>query len=491
MRNYRGRRATRLAAGATLLAAVALWDAPPPAHAARAVQVVAGDRHTCALTVTGGVKCWGDNNLGQLGDGTLRFRQAPVDVIGLTNGVAQIAAGGGHTCALTTGGSVKCWGADWDGQVGVGSPRRHRGRPHQVVGLDNGVTAISGGHWHSCAVADGGATCWGYNAYGQLGDGSETSASVPVPVAGLGEGISTVAGGGLHTCAATGAGAAKCWGHNGDGGPLGNGTLVSSTVPVDVLGLDSGVAALTAGGSFSCALMAAGTVKCWGWNQTGQIGDGTTENRPAPTDVPGISGATDIDAGNEHACALMLGGKVRCWGSNSSGELGVGNLEWILGPVSTIGLPAAVQDVSAGGAHTCAVLTDGRIVCWGSSSYGQLGNNSSVPRRTRPGLVARFGGVRTAISLRVRAGWKNGRRALQLTARVYPRTATGRVMFHTYRRWPGLLPIEGCLRRVVQSGRANCTYFPPTVGTYAFRAGYLGTTRLNGSKSAKVIVDVP
>lgn len=463
--------------------------APAPALGGRAIQVVAGDKHTCAVTVTGGVKCWGDNTVGQLGDGTLHHRLVPVGVIGLTNGVAQIATGGDHTCALTTGGSVKCWGYDEDGQVGAGSQRRHRARPHQVVGLDNGVTAISGGHWHSCAVADGGAACWGYNAYGQLGDGSKTSASVPVPVTGLGEGISTAAGGGLHTCAATGAGAAKCWGHNGDGGPLGNGTLVSSPVPVDVLGLGSGVAAITAGGSFSCALLTAGTVKCWGWNQTGEIGDGTTENRPTPTDVPGISGATDIDAGAQHACALVPGGEVRCWGHNGDGELGIGSLRSILGPVSPVGLPGAAQDVSAGGGHTCAVLSDGRVACWGSNLWGQLGINASVPERTRPVLVAKFGGVRTATSLRVRAGWDNGRRALRLTARVYPRTATGRVEFSTDRR--GRLPIAGCRRRVVHSGRASCTYLPPTVGTYAFRAEYLGTTRLNGSKSAKVIVTVP
>jgi alpha-tubulin suppressor-like RCC1 family protein len=183
---------------------------------------------SCALTAAG-VKCWGDNRSGQLGDGTISDRPTLVDVAGLSSGVTAIAAGGGQTCALVAG-AVKCWGA---------------------------------------------------NAYGQLGDGTTSDRSTPVEVAGLGGGVSAIAAGGDHTCALTVAGGVKCWGRNSDG-QLGDGTTSDRSTPVDVTGLSGGVTAIAAGSDHTCTLTVAGGVKCWGFNHFGPVGEGTTADRLTP-----------------------------------------------------------------------------------------------------------------------------------------------------------------------------------------------------------------
>lgn len=198
--------------------------------------IAAGARHTCTLTVGGGVKCWGWNWFGQLGDRTTRSRGMPVDVIGLAEGVVAIAAGGSHTCALTTGGGVKCWGWNGDGQLGDGTTS-NRSTPVDVAGLTNGVAAIVAGYRHTCALTTGGGVkCWGRNADGQLGDGTWTGRTTPVDVAGLTEGVVAIAAGGSHTCALTARGGIKCWGWDGYG-QIGLGTSAYRTTPVDVVQL--------------------------------------------------------------------------------------------------------------------------------------------------------------------------------------------------------------------------------------------------------------
>ena len=174
-----------------------------PLGGAWATQVGTGYAHTCALTVSGGVKCWGNNTYGQLGDGTTQERLTPMDVAGLKSGVQAIATGSYHSCALTTSGGVKCWGKNDGGQLGDGTTQRRRA-PVDVVGLSSGVRAIAAGLYHTCAVTEaGGVKCWGLNNGGQLGDGTGTQRLTPVDVVGLSSGVRTVTAGYFHTCALT------------------------------------------------------------------------------------------------------------------------------------------------------------------------------------------------------------------------------------------------------------------------------------------------
>jgi alpha-tubulin suppressor-like RCC1 family protein len=287
--------------------------------------IATGSGHTCALTDGGGVRCWGYNDGGQLGKGTTTDSgvpvPVPVDVSGLGSGVAAIAAGS-HTCALTSGGGVKCWGWNRQGQLGNGTTT-NSSTPVDVSGLASGVAAIAAGAYHTCALTSGGGVkCWGID--GLLGNGLTTGSTVPVEVSGLAGGVTAIAAGSLHTCALTSGGGVKCWGSN-TYGKLGDGTTTKSTVPVDVSGPMSGVTAIAVGGYHTCAVTRGGGVKCWGYNGYGQLGDGTTTGRRIPVDVSGIaSGITAIAAGDVHTCALTGGGGVSCWGRNSSGQLGIG-----------------------------------------------------------------------------------------------------------------------------------------------------------------------
>jgi alpha-tubulin suppressor-like RCC1 family protein len=342
--------------------------------------IAAGRRHTCALTTSGGVKCWGDNWSGQLGDGTTTQRSMPVDVSGLASGVTAIAAGYAHTCALTAGGGVKCWGANWSGQLGDGTTT-DRHTPVDVSGLASGVTAIAAGWSHTCALtAGGGVKCWGYNGSGQLGDGTTTERHTPVDVSGLASDVSAIATFWSHTCALASGGGVKCWGDNGSG-QLGDGTTTERHTPVDVSGLASGVTAITAGWSHSCALTSIGGVKCWGYNGSGQLGDGTTTERHTPVDVSGLtSDVTDIAAGWSHTCALTAGGGVKCWGANGSGQLGDGTTTVRHTPVDVSGLTNGVTAIAVGESHTCALTAGGGVKCWGWNGHSQLGDGTTAQR---------------------------------------------------------------------------------------------------------------
>jgi|GEM_PF-944741 len=346
--------------------------------------ISAGGFHTCALTTAGGVKCWGENGYGQLGDNSTTDKWTPVDVAGLTSGVAAIAGGDYHTCALTTAGGVKCWGGNWNGELGDNSTT-NRSTPVDVSGLTSGVAAISAGEYHTCALTTtGGVKCWGYNYYGQLGDNNSPNDSwTPVDVVGLSSGVTAISVGGYHTCALTTAGGLKCWGWNGNG-QIGDNTTNDRYTPVDVVGLTSGVAAVSAGDEHSCALTTSSGVKCWGYNSNGQIGDNTTTDRWTPVDVAGLtSGGAAISAGGLHTCALTAAGGVKCWGYNNDGQLGNNNLpndSW--SPADVVGLSSVPAAVSAGGHHTCALTTAGGVKCWGFNGNGQLGDNTYTTRST-------------------------------------------------------------------------------------------------------------
>ncbi|HUK95675.1 MAG TPA: PASTA domain-containing protein [Gaiellaceae bacterium] len=359
----------------------------------RATAIAAGGLHTCLLTSAGAVKCWGYNRYGQLGDGTTTDRHAPVAVSGLAGGVAAIAAGYDHTCALTSAGGVECWGWNKYGQLGDGTTTDRR-RPVDVSGLTSGVAAIAPGGGHTCALTSaGGVECWGDDEVGQLGDGTLTQRYTPVDVSGLTSGVAAIAAGAAHTCALTSAGGVKCWGDD-ELGQLGDGTLTQHYAPVDVSGLTSGVVAIAAGGDHACALTTAGGVKCWGDNTGGQLGDGTNEGSSTPVAVSGLtSGVMAIGAARaSHTCALKTAGGVVCWGYNVDGQLGDGTTIERTAPVDVSGLTGGVAAIAAGGVHTCALTSAGGVECWGGNTHGGLGDGTKIDRHRPVGVIG-FGGV--------------------------------------------------------------------------------------------------
>jgi alpha-tubulin suppressor-like RCC1 family protein len=347
----------------------------------------AGLRYSCALTTSGGVKCWGDNEYGQLGNNSTTNSSVPIDVSGLSSGVMALSVGYYHTCAVSTTGSVKCWGRNDVGQLGNGG-NTDSSIPVDVSGLGSAVSAISIGRLHTCALTTvGGVKCWGDNSVGQLGNSSGASSNTPLDVSGLNSGITAISAGYQHTCALTAAGAVKCWGSNSSG-QLGNNSTNNSNTPVDVSGLSNGVAVLSAGRIYTCAVIALAGVKCWGDNRYGQLGNNSTTNSKTPVDVSGLSnGVNTISAGGYHACALTAAGNIKCWGRNDYGQLGNGNMVNSSVPVDVSGLAdSSVSAISAGGgffgSHTCALMTTGGIQCWGSNGAGQLGDGNAW--RTTP-----------------------------------------------------------------------------------------------------------
>jgi alpha-tubulin suppressor-like RCC1 family protein len=338
-----------------------------------------GSSHSCALQASGGLRCWGNNTFGQLGDGMNTSQTVSVGVSGLSiSGVSAITAGYAHTCALMyVTGAVRCWGSNTYGQLGDGTST-DRLVPTPVSGLASGVIAIAAGDSHTCALlASGGLRCWGRAGNGRLGDGTTTGwILVPTVVIGLSSGVADVVAGFDHTCTLMHNGSMCCWGGN-TLGQLGDGTKTARTKPVcNVSGLSSGVAVIAAGTYYSCALLVTGAVRCWGANSYGQVGDGTTTNRLVPTAVNGLaSGVIAIAARNYyHTCALLTAsGVLHCWGANTGGQLGDGTTTGRLAPTAVVGLPAGVTGIALGESHSCAMLSSGNVRCWGNNKNGQLG----------------------------------------------------------------------------------------------------------------------
>jgi len=342
-----------------------------------ALSIKAGYGHTCVLTSAGGVKCWARNEYGQVGYGDTALHTTPVDVSGLTSGVAAIATGWYHTCALTFGGGVKCWGHNGRGQLGDESTTDHW-TPVNVSGLTSGVAAIAAGAEHTCALLSlgGGVKCWGYNNYGQLGDGVTTDSSIPINVDGLASGVIAITAGSLHTCALTFGGGVKCWGSNSDG-QLGLGNYVVHKTPTDVPMLSSGVRAIAAGYFHTCALTSSGEAKCWGNNNYGQVGDGVFDvsDRLAPVTVFGLtSGVTSIAGGYQHTCAVVYGG-AKCWGYNGAGQQGTNQPANVfhIAPADVYHFATGARQITAGYEHTCALIDGGGARCWGRDGTGFVG----------------------------------------------------------------------------------------------------------------------
>ncbi|HEX5335432.1 MAG TPA: hypothetical protein VFW55_06090 [Propionicimonas sp.] len=376
-------RKSRLLSGVAILIAVAgsVLLGPGATRAEAAPKLVfkavsAGFVDTCALTKKGGVKCWGYNGDGELGNGTTVDSAVPVGVSGLGKNVKAISSGSYFTCALTTKGAVKCWGSNSYGQLGDNTTTNST-VPVAVYGLGKGIKAISAGNFFACALTTKGKVlCWGANSYGQLGNGTTTSSAKPVPVSGLGKGIKSLGAGGYHACALTTKGAPKCWGYNGEG-ELGDNTKVNSAVPVAVYSLSKGIKAITAGSYTTCGLTTKNTVKCWGYNGDGELGNGTTTSSLKPVATVGLGKKVkSIAYGDIHGCAVNSSGLVKCWGYNGYGALGDNTTTSTSKPVEAYSMGAKIKALATGGYHSCALTTKGAIKCWGFNAYGQLGNNT-------------------------------------------------------------------------------------------------------------------
>ena len=394
-----------------------------------ATAVQAGAEHTCALLNDGTVKCWGNNNEAQLGNNSFISTLIPVSVqnlgtsvtsigLGYMQGCALLSTGSvkcwgasgvdtfgkkvmtnklkatsstsglsatkifsqryeANGCAIVSGGSVKCWGDSYEGKLGNGASGFTVNQPITVLNLGLPAIDLSLGNSHGCAILnDGSMKCWGYSSSAQLWDGINSENFIPTAVQGLGESANAISAGDDFECAVLASGSIKCWGSNSFGS-LGDGTLTSSHSPVSVANLSGTATAVVSGHLHSCALISNGSINCWGQNLYGGLGDNSTTDRRSAVSVSSLGGtATAMTAGDYHTCALMSDGTVKCWGRNNSGQLGDNTTTTRITPVTVQSLGGTAVAIKASSNKTCALLNDSTVKCWGDNSYGQLGNNS-------------------------------------------------------------------------------------------------------------------
>lgn len=426
----------------------------------RAVAISAGARHTCAILDNGTVTCWGDGADGRLGYGNTNSIGDDLGETPATNPVngglvalpggqtaAAIAAGGAHTCALLTSGDVTCWGSGGSGRLGYSNLNSIGNTPGNtpatnpvdggIVQLPSGqaATAIATGTNYTCAVLESSVvSCWGAASFGQLGTGGtniigddEKPSSLPALT--LQDGATAISATGLHTCAIVGSGDVTCWGFN-DVGQLGYGNTATigddlgetpTTNPVNgglvPLPGQSRAIAIAAGTNVTCASLDNGVLTCWGAGGLGQLGMGNTNSigdneTPAANPVGGGaiplpgSAAKAIDAGSAHTCSLLGNGSVSCWGASPSGRLGYGVVANIgdnefpstnatRGGLVDLPLGRTATAVSSGDSHTCALLDNGDVTCWGTGGNGRLGygNTDSIGDDERPANNVVDGGI--------------------------------------------------------------------------------------------------
>ena len=424
-------------------------DPPTPATtttsastSAAITSIRVGQFHTCAQQDDGSLKCWGKNDLGQLGQGHTNTLgddpgemgdNLPVVDLGTGKTVASFDSGGDHgSCVILNDSTVKCWGRNGKGQLGQGHTNNLGDDPGEmgdnlpVVDLGTGktATALSAGDRTLCALLnDGSVKCWGMGYLGSLGDGDSETHSVGDEPGEMGDNLAAIdlgtgrtataiAARGHHNCALLDDGTVKCWGYNYLG-HLGLGDTqnrgddpgeMGDNLPAVDLGTGKAATAITVGYDHTCALLADGSVKCWGHNGFGQLGQGHTnalgddpdemgDNLP-PIDLGTGKSAVAINAGRYHTCALLDDGSAKCWGGGSYGLLGTGNQtsiglnSWQMGDnLSPIDLGAGKSAVAieAGHRHTCALLNDATVKCFGDAWNGQLGQGDQDNLGDGPG----------------------------------------------------------------------------------------------------------
>jgi cysteine-rich repeat protein len=378
-----------------------------------------GVHHACAVMSDGAVKCWGSNDWGKLGNGTMwahwgdepgeTAQNAPAVDLGPGQKAVSVAAGAHHTCALLDDGNVKCWGLNGTGFLGTGDTNQRSAPPANPVNLGsdgNGLPytarAISVGEEFSCAVLhDDSVKCWGDNRFGQLGVGDYNTTNAPTLPVAYSDGTvlkaRALTTGAWHACALLFSGDVTCWGH--DYGVLGQGTDIHSvtrpTIPTR-LGLKA-LELSRANAMHTCAVLDDGSSKCWGNGGYGQLGLGDSNNRGKfPTqmgdNLPAVDFGTgrmafELATGGAHTCARLDNGQVKCWGNNDNGALGLGDTARTTAPTSPVDLGTGrlARAVSAGGNTTCALLDGDQVKCWGYNGYGQLGLSDNQDRGDQGG----------------------------------------------------------------------------------------------------------
>lgn len=338
------------------------------------VEISIGVSFACARSAAGHVWCWGSNADGRLGDGSTLDRPRPVLVHGLPTPAIQLSNGSGHACALLDTGSVYCWGRNDRGQLGNGTTGDGSVVPVRVLNLAGTVTRIESGGRHTCALTeDGRLQCWGWNASGQLGDGETRDRPVGGSVQGLEERVVDFSAGDSHTCAVLESGAVMCWGFNASG-QVGDGTTTNRPLPVAVSGIRDATA-VSAAYISTCVVHGFGNIACWGDNSGGELGNGTTisSSRPVPAAMP--EPARALAAGRFHVCALADSG-LYCWG-NAAGvgdPTGTPHLE----PYLVGGLHMPVASAAGGDGLTCSISAAGEPQCWGVNGHGEAGDGTTM-----------------------------------------------------------------------------------------------------------------
>lgn len=335
--------------------------------------------HSCAATQGAtSAYCWGLNVDGQLGTGDFETRTDPVAVAAGTDTIfAMTVAGGSMSCGITGAGRAFCWGGNWGGQLGDGTS--DNSATPVAVAAPAGVTftKLDASYEHVCALADDGDVyCWGYNSDGQVGDGTFVDAFAPEKI-GSGAPFVDVAVGGGHSCAVSDSGSLYCWGGNGDG-QLGDGTTTGSASPIDVTPAGTTITQVAAGNANTCAITSAGVAYCWGANWDGAVGNGTTS--PAETTPQQVSGGHtfgSLSVGQDYACGITTGGAALCWGWNDFGQFGNGTTLGSTTPTAAAtGL--TLGSISAGYQSTCGVTNANVGHCWGGRRYGSLGDGQAA-----------------------------------------------------------------------------------------------------------------
>jgi adhesin/invasin len=356
--------------------------------------VAGGNDHTCALTIDGIPYCWGQNAAGGLGDGSTSQRLSPVAVTTTTSYTA-VAAGRGFSCGVETGGVGRCWGNNTFGELGTGNTSPSSTPAAVTGGLTLTVASAQsvGPNHHTCAITSGAALfCWGDNSSAQFGRGSFTPATSSSPLAsgGTGATYTSVSTGDKFTCGVRTGGAGFCWGINGFG-QLGDGGTSSSPNPVAITG-GLTLSQVATGQVHSCGLTTGMDVYCWGFNLNGRVAQDTVAfpgNILTPTQVAGLSNVVQLVVGSAHTCALTSGNQVFCWGLNDAGQLG-DNTTTNRPAATPISLPGGVTGfsaISAGASFTCGVTTANKLYCWGEGTGGQLGDGAGLDRSV-PTLVS-------------------------------------------------------------------------------------------------------